>query len=136
MNIDSSLIGKTISFEIYPSAILSDDFTNVTVCAIASHEGVTNYIQPAIMHAKVYPALPDTVPVDYRLIDYVVIRLPNGTLTALGIPWIKEVTVTVSGSIELIATIRGQSVSDIARIRQILSENNITDVTITHKSGS
>lgn len=131
--IDQSLLGKVVSFQIYPSAIITDEFTNVRLIGLINYEVATGYIEPASMHANVYPTLPTGTPNDYRLYEYVIIRKADGKMTALGLPWIKEDTIVVAGSTDLQITIRGKSIDDIPRLRQILTTNNFTDFDISSK---
>lgn len=132
--INNAMIGKIIGFQVYPSAILTDDFTDVKLIGIATHEGVSSWISPARMHANVYPTLPDGVPNDYRAYEYAIIRKQDDTVTALGLPWIKEDTVTVSDSVEIVVTIRDKSITDIPRLRQILTSNNFNNIDVAVKA--
>ncbi len=134
MALDDSANGKIVSFQVYPSAILTDSFTNVKFLGNVGHEIAANYISPATEHANVYPTLPVGTPNDYRAYTYALIRKQNGKITAIGTPWIKEDTITVAGSVEIVVTIRGKSITDIDRIRQILTSNNITDIDVTVNS--
>lgn len=128
--INNTMIGKVIGFQVYPSAILTDDFSDVKLIGFVNYEGVASWISPAVLHATVYPTLPEGVPNDYRAYEYVLLRKQDNTVAALGLPWIKEDTVTVSDSVELIVTIRGKSISDINNLRQVLTSNNFTDIDI------
>lgn len=130
---NQTIIGKTVTFQVYPSGIISDDFTNVTVVGIVTHEAATAYIRPAILHTSVYPSLPTGTPNDYRLYEYALIRKPDGVMTAVGLPWIKMETVVIADTIDIVVTIRGKGINDIDRIRQILVQNNIPNIEVTAK---
>lgn len=132
--INNSMNGKVIGFQVYPSAILTDDFSDVKLIGIVTHEGVSSWISPSMMHANVYPTLPEGTPNDYRAYEYVIIRKQDGSVTALGLPWIKEDTVTVADSVELIVTIRDKSITDIPRLRQILTSNNFSNIDVSVKA--
>ena len=60
------LIGKVVSFQLYPSAIVTDDFTNCKVIAVGSHESASGFISPARLHSTIYATLPEGTPNDYR----------------------------------------------------------------------
>lgn len=131
--IDQSVIGKVISFQLYPAALITDSFSDVKVIGLTNYEAASAYISPAQLHATVYPTLPTNknIPNDYRLYEYVLLRKADGKLTALGVPWIKEETITVSSTVELQVIIRGKSIDDIPRLRQILSQNNFLDFEVS-----
>lgn len=127
-------IGKTISFQLYPSAVISDDFTDVILEGVTSYNQVT-YIDPQQMHVNVYPTLPPNSPNDYRAYLYALIRLPSGKNTAIGLPWIDATTFSVASNTDIIVTIRGKGVDDIQTIRQILTGQGFSDLSIvTHSN--
>lgn len=130
----NDLIGKTISFQVYPSAILTDDFRDVKIVGVVNYEAANQYISTARMHTNVYPTLPTSVPDDHRLYEYALLRKQDGKLTAIGVPWIREGSINVTGTIEIMITVRGKGIDDIPRIRQILTRNGIDDITISTNS--
>lgn len=132
--ISQSMIGMVLSFQLYPSAILTDDFTDVKLIGLVNHEAASVYMSPAQKHATVYPTLPIGTPNDYRLYEYAIIRKQDGKMTAVGVPWIKADTVTVSQTVELLITVRNKSIDDIPRLRQILTQNRFTDIDVDVKS--
>lgn len=125
------LIGKVVSFQLYPSAIVTDDFTNCKVIAVGSHESASGFISPARLHSTIYATLPEGTPNDYRAYEYVLIKKQDNTITAVGIPWVKDNSVVIVGSIELHATIRNKTIEDIDLLRKVLMENNFSDIDIT-----
>lgn len=132
--LNQSMIGMVISFQLYPSAILTDDFTDVKLIGLVNYEGAGLYISPAQKHATVYPTLPANTPNDYRLYEYAIIRKQDGKVTAVGVPWIKEETLTISQTVELVITVRNKSIDDIPRLRQILTQNRFADIDVAVKS--
>ena len=124
------LIGKVVSFQLYPSAIVTDDFTNCKIIAVGSHESASGFISPARLHSTIYATLPEGTPNDYRAYEYVLIKKQDNTITAVGIPWVKDNSVVIVGSIELHATIRNKTIDDVDGLRRVLMENNFTDVEI------
>ena len=125
------LIGKVVSFQLYPSAIVTDDFTNCKIIAVGSHESASGFISPARLHSTIYATLPEGTPNDYRAYEYVLIKKQDNTITAVGIPWVKDNSVVIVGSIELHATIRNKTIEDIELLRKVLMENNFSDIDIT-----
>lgn len=132
--VNQSMIGMVISFQLYPSAILTDDFTDVKLLGIVNHEGASLYISPAQKHATVFPTLPVGTPNDYRLYEYAIVRKPDGKVTAIGVPWVKAETLTIAQTVELLITVRNKSIDDIPRLRQILTQNRFTDIDVDVKS--
>ena len=125
------LIGKVVSFQLYPSAIVTDDFTNCKIIAVGSHESASGFISPARLHSTIYATLPEGTPNDYRAYEYVLIKKQDNTITAVGIPWVKDNSVVIVGSIELHATIRNKTIEDIDLLRKVLMENNFSNIDIT-----
>lgn len=124
------LEGKFVTFQLYPAAIITDDFTNVKIVGTTTFEGAQAHISPQRLHALVFPTLPAGTPNDYRLYRYVLVMRHDNTLTAVGMPWIKEGSVVVHGAMELQVTIRGKTAADVNLLRKVLMENNFTDFEI------
>lgn len=95
-------IGDVISFSVYPPAILGTGFVNVLVMAVLDAETAKLVgIDPIALHAAIYPDLPDehkTVYKKHTDYYYIKIKMPNGTITALGLPWIDMATVAVQNN--------------------------------------
>lgn len=92
-------IDDVISFNVYPSAILGSSFTRVKVLALLDAETAKLFgIDPVALHAAIYPTLPAPDKVTYKKYTdykYIKVKLPNGTITALGLPWINMASVVV-----------------------------------------
>lgn len=123
-------IGKTVSFQLYPSNILRDDYTDAVIESITKANSVSG-TSLAELHQLVYGVLPDTVPNDYRAYNYLTLRLPNGQVKTVGIPWIIADTVKFRSNVVISVEIRGQSVNDITNIRKALAGNGFTQLDIT-----
>lgn len=125
------LEGKFVTFQLYPAAIITDNFTNVKIVGTTTFEGAQAYISPQRLHSMVFPTLPSGTPNDHRLYRYALVMRHDSTITAVGMPWIKEGSVVVHGAMELNVTIRGKTAADVALLRQVLMENNFTDFEIS-----
>lgn len=123
-------IGKTVSFQIYPSNILRDDYTDAVIESITKANSVAG-TSLAELHQLVYGSLPDTTPNDYRAYNYLVLRLPNGQIKNVGIPWIIADTVKFRSNVVLHVEVRGASVNDIGNLRKALAGNGFTQLDIT-----
>lgn len=127
-------IGKTISFKLYPSAIITDDFTDVLLESIATYSQVS-FIDPQQMHVNVYPTLPPGTPNDYQAYLYAVLRLPlSGKTVAVGVPWIDASTFSVASATDIVVTIRGKGIEDIDTIRSILTAQGFTNISVKTNS--
>lgn len=123
-------VGKTATFTIYPASIIMEDFTDVKILGVVSAE-VASGMGLAEKHVLVYPTLPEGTPNDYLAYNYLMVRLPNGNITTLGLPWIIPDSIRISSSVDINVLIRGKGVDDIDNLRKVLAGNGYNDVTIT-----
>ena len=133
MNIDSSLIGRTINFSVYPSALLGSNFTNVKVLDILSAVTAGAFTDVQAQHLNVMATLPDGFrdPLAYLNYLYVRVQYSNGEYGILGIPWIDGSTVAIVENKTAIVSVPGVGSSDINYIRQALVNAGYANVTIT-----
>lgn len=122
-----SLLGRTVSFAVYPVGILQQEFKNVTVRGILSADTARQFIDPATMHVSVYPSLPVGTPNNHQSYMYLQVQFPNGEQTCLGTPWIDTNTVQIDAEkSNYTISFYDLSVADTERVRQLLLANNIT----------
>lgn len=88
-------IGLNYSFEVYPAAILGNDFKNVKLMAILDNDSANQIIQTKPMHVNVYPYLPSGTPNNPASYNYLKVLTASGQVTCIGIPWIKESSIAV-----------------------------------------
>lgn len=131
--VEKMQVFNTVSFDVYPSAILGTSYKNVQVVSICTAADTTGYIDPAATHANVYTTLPPGTPDDFTAYRYYKLKLPNGTITAVGEPWIRAETVEVVTSQTLTIVIPNVKTGDAEKWRLIALANNATDFTITVK---
>ncbi len=117
--------GEVVSFEVYPTAVLGNDFKNMTVVAILDAETARTampggFDAPA-MHANVYNTLPEGTPNNYTRYNYVKLKHPNGTIRILGIPWIKPESIVSKVVNRGVFTIDAIGVADVAIIQQAIA---------------
>lgn len=114
-------IGETYSFDVYPTAVLGNNFKNVTVMAIVDSEtakvAIPGGFDPVAIHANVYGMLPDGTPNNYSRYLYVKIKHPNGAFSMLGLPWINQNTIEVKGIRKGVFTIEGIKAADVEIIK-------------------
>lgn len=130
----SDLVGQTVSFEIYPSAIIGTKFTNAIVRGIVDSTGVTDF-NPAVQHANVYATVPhDKIVDDFRKYNYLRVELQNGKVTFVGIPWIIEDSLKIVSNQDLVITIPHYGSMDSQEfVRRILLNNGIENFTLATK---
>lgn len=124
---------NTVSFQVYPSGILGTKFDNVLIMAILDAASCVGIIDPPALHANVYPTLPPGAVDDYTKYPYYKIKKPDGTITCIGRPWIREETVKVVTQQNLQIVLNNISIDDVARWREIVALNHGSDFTITVK---
>lgn len=121
---------KSYSFEVYPSAILGNNFNNVTVTGIIDGETASRIIDVHSLHAQIYPAVSPGTPDDPLAYDYITFRAESGIVTALGIPWIREDTVISSESNTLQVMVSNVTINDVPKLRAALISNGFTSFNI------
>lgn len=114
---------NVVSFEVYPAAVLGNRFDNVKVEGVFGSKIAKNYIDPEAMHINVYPTLPNGVPDDPDMYDYVLLKHTNGSYSVLGIPWIREDTIEIYQKGTLTLKVDDVGPEDRTRIVRALAAN-------------
>lgn len=120
--------GKRISFEVYPSSIIGNNFKEVYLEGVIDPTlALAHGIDIEAYHAKVYPTLPQgTAPDNAFGYNYVRVRYPNGASEVIGVPWIRPETLQILQGGRIILTFEDKTQSDLDRILQILSANGMS----------
>lgn len=93
--LDSFNLHEQVSFVIYPSAIVTTEFTNCrVVSSLDSDTMLAMGVDIQAKHANVSGTLPDSVG-DYDSYQWLRIVLSNGDIEYIGEPWINADTVEV-----------------------------------------
>ena len=125
--LDKMKINDTVNFEVYPSALLGTGFKNCKVLAILDADTAKLFnIDPPALHISVYPTLPVGTPDRYDGYSYLKIRLANGNITCIGVPWIKESSITAVTYTTARIEIPNCGVTDLAKITEALIANGYT----------
>lgn len=125
--INHTHIGKTASFKLRASAIIATDYTDVTILAIGSHEVAP--VDAAALHTAIYPTIEAYAPNDYRMYDYITVRLPTGQITAVGEPWIDPATLKIASRSDVEIRVMNAGAEDAAKIKTILAAHQYFDTT-------
>lgn len=114
---------QKFSFEVYPTAILGNNFQNVQLLAINDAETARRLGWDVdSLHATIYPTLPSgVVEDDPDSYPYVEIKTISGQRHIVGVEWIKPGTIEtiVSGRVTMI--FENRNPADIDRILESLS---------------
>ena len=129
--ITSEDIGKIVSFNVYPAAILGTGFNFVKIKGILDARSAFQYIDPPSLHANVYPTLPVGTPNRYDAYTYGKLDLPNGDETCVGMAWINGSTLQVHENTGFTVAIVDSSPDRFAALRNALIQAGFTKFKIT-----
>lgn len=121
---------STVSFDLHPASVLGNGFKNAKLMAIIDADTARLFIDPAAMHANVYPFLPPGTPNNYKDYPYLKFKLASGGDLVLGLPWIKDETWQVTTTRSMRLTIENVSPADQNRVIEALSANGFTAVDV------
>ena len=130
----ANMLGQTISFEVYPSAVIGTKYQNAIVRGIVDHSGVTEF-NPAVMHSNVFPTIPaGKIVDDFRKYNYLRLELPNGNTVFVGMPWIIENTVQILSNQDLVITINNYGSHENQEfVKRMLLNNGISEFQLDTK---
>lgn len=121
-------IGKTVAFDVYPTATIGTLFNRVKLVAILDYEAANQYINVPVLSANVHATLPAGTPKDYTKYLFLKVVLPDSTVTAVAVQWIDMTTYRIYDSVSINFTIDNVSGADVERVRKILASNGYTAV--------
>lgn len=127
-------LGQTLSFDVYPAAVLGQSFENVTVLGLIDPGTANGSIDIIGMHAAVYPYLLQAglnVPNDPTQYNYIKIRTQSGKVTVLGMPWINESTIVATTNQVITAVVSGVTAQDVQGIQNALIANGYNQFKVT-----
>lgn len=120
--------GAVVSFDVYPSTYYPN-LSHLKVEAILNYEAaIAMGLDPASVHVRAAPMLPDTAPRSHTEYDYVLVSNNSNQRFLIGLPWIKEASVIVHESLTLDCVFENLSQSDIERLRTVLQQNGFHNV--------
>ena len=131
-------IGMVYTFNALAPAILGQTFTAAKVMAVMNYElaQATNYINPAQMHATVYPSIDPAKRAqdDYTTYTYILFQTSTSNKVVLALEWIDQNTITQTQYNTVVVTLSqiNTALTDINRIREslilagIANSNNIS----------
>lgn len=127
--IDSTMIGKTITFKTYAQVVLGMDFTRVKVLGILDVDSA-RYVSDIERQAiAIHPALPKGTPTDFRKYQYIKLKMPNGDFAVVANEWIQQDTVVVQENVSARFTIENINATDVEIIGNLLRGYNFMNFT-------
>ena len=131
LSYSSIVIGSVVNFSMYAESILGSGYKGATVLAILDAGSASDYINPATIHASIYPILPKGTPNNYKDYLYLKIRTNSGQVTAVGLPWIDDSTYAVQQAAKMTIVLDSVDPSDQANVAAALSALGFTDAAIS-----
>jgi hypothetical protein len=127
-------LGQVLSFDTYAAQALGNNFEGATVLGLLDPQSANQVIDIVGSHASVYPYLLQanlSVPNDPTQYNYVKIKTQSGKITALGMPWINESTITSTTNQVITAIVQGVTSADIQTIQNALITNGYNNFAVT-----
>jgi hypothetical protein len=124
-------LGQILSFDVYPSEVLGNNFDGVTILGLLDPQSANQIIDIVGAHASVYPYLPSGTPNSPSQYNYIKIRTASGQITALGMPWVNEGTITSTTNQTITALISNVTSSDVQGVQNALIANGYTQISVT-----
>lgn len=120
---DDITVNTNVSFDLWPSSVLGASIKGARVQAIVDGETAQTFKDVRALHANVFPMLPMGTINRYDGYLYLKLRLMDGKLALIGLPWIKEETYVESNSQRLQITVENVTDANLNTIRTALSAN-------------
>lgn len=127
--IDSTMIGKTVSFKTHAQVVLGMDFTRVKVMGILDVDSARYVSDVERLAIAIYPALPKGTPTDFRKYQYIKLKMSNGEYAVVANEWVKQDSVVVQENVSARITIDNINATDVENIGNILRSYNYTNFT-------
>lgn len=136
MSVQEKLIPKnTVSFSVYPTAVLPSAYKNVLVLGIIDDTTARALgLSVEEKHVNVYNSLPVGTPDDPTAYMYVRIQHPSGVTEILGLPWIRESTIISLNFNTIHATISDVGPDDYEHILAVLASAGYDKVQLATRS--
>lgn len=125
-------LNAIVSFDLHPSQLLGTGHKNVKLLAIVDADTARYWIDPVAYHANVYPTLPVGTPNKFDGYPYLKIKLSDGSVTAIGLPWIKDETFVEVTTRSMHLTIENVPAADQEKVLLALSAIGFTAVDVTY----
>ena len=123
-------IKQLYSFEVYPSALLGQDFKGLQLSAIISFDMARVYEDVTAIHKTAYANLPPGTNANPEYLTYLLFKTVTGDQRIIAQEWIDLSSVIESSDRVITATIPNSSIEDVHRLRSALSQEGFRDFNI------
>lgn len=135
-SINNLNVGDVISFETIAPAILNLKYDQVIFDGVVSWSAAKSFEDIASLHRSLYPSMNQSeVKDDYRSYSYFLFQTTTGPKAnvpqALGIPWIKEDTLVISGAANINLLFPNITPDNQTYLFQLLKANGFTNFQVT-----
>ena len=123
----AGLIGSVVNLDTYAPEYLGTGYRRVKVLSILDFQDASRYAKIATLHSTVLPQLPAGTPSDYTELSYLKLKLNNGDITALAIPWITTESITKVDAYRRVRIVLDKvSIEEEDALRRLLLGNSYT----------
>lgn len=126
----SFIKGQAYNLELKDTSILGNNFKNVVCLGEIAGEIAGAYGDVVAGHARMATVIPN-LPVNYDDYDYVLFRLNDNSVRAIGLEWIRENSVVALDMRKVIVEIKDFPVSQIGLVSTALKNLGIPEDKIT-----
>lgn len=127
MKLDSTNVGKTISFE----TVAGEKINNLKLVSIPDAATVLALGgDPVAKHRQYLPYIPDPKPLQYTDYLYAKFLDADGKSWYYGIPWIKPTSIVENSNVTYLFRCRNASTEQIDSIKQMMVKSGIEDFTV------
>lgn len=126
--LNNDLVGKLLHFETY----LGERFSNMRLaCFVDALTAVRLGLDAAAKHQQYFGSLPAGTPDDWRSYQYALFYNVEQQTVILGVPWIRESSITENDNPPRIYTVYGATDEQDASIRAMFRGNGITNFEVS-----
>lgn len=123
-------IGALVNLRLYPENILGSGYKLVTILGILDHVDAVRYIDAAVLHASVYPTLPEGTADDYTSYSYLKLKTQSGDTTVVGMPWVNTIENVSKSKVQF--TIDDMDADKVQLLTRTLNSMNIFGIEIKY----
>lgn len=130
----TDLIGATVDLTTYAPEVLGTHYKRARILSLPDFEDASRYNDIKTLHATVLPNLPVGTSPDYTKLNYVKLKLNNGTVTTLAVNWINLESINVVNEYRRVRLVIDKvSIEDEDRLRRLLVGNNYSIVELVEQ---
>ena len=124
--------GDVISFETIAPSILNLKYIQVQFAGLVNWAVARSFDDIASLHRSLYPSMNQAeIKDDYKSYSYLTFQNSSGKVHVIGVPWIREDTLVVSGSENLNLNFPNISIDKKIYLFQLLKANGFSNFQVT-----